>query len=60
MTSADYAKVVGLSEFIISPKYSFIVDSVTPLDRIVLPEPSTWVLLITAAGLFAIRHRRPA
>ncbi len=60
MTAADYANVVGLSEFIIAPKYSFIVHSVVTLDQIVLPEPSTWVLIVTATGLFAFRHRRAA
>jgi len=58
MTAADYQKVVGLSEFIIAPKYSVIVQSVTKLDQIVLPEPSTWVLVVTATGAFALRSRR--
>ena len=58
MTPADYQRVVGVAEFVIAPKFSMIVDSVTPIRGLVVPEPSTWVLVMTAAGWVALRRCR--
>ena len=49
MTPADYQRVVGLSEFVIAPKFSMIVDSVNPIRELAVPEPATWVLLVVGA-----------
>ena len=58
MTPADYQRVVGLSEFVIAPKFSMIVASVNPIRDLTLPEPSTWVLMVTAVGCIGLRRRQ--
>jgi hypothetical protein len=60
MTPVDYQRVVGLSEFVIAPKFSVIVASVNPIHELVVPEPSTWVLLVTAVGWVVVHRCRSA
>lgn len=58
MTPADYQRVVGLSEFVIAPKFSMIVASVNPIRSLVVPEPSTWVLMVVGFAAVCLYRNR--
>jgi hypothetical protein len=58
MTPADYQRVVGLSEFVIAPKFSMIVDSVNPIRELAVPEPATWVLLVVGFVWVSVARKR--
>jgi hypothetical protein len=61
MTPADYQRVVGLSEYVIAPKFSMIVASVSPIRDLAVPEPSTWLLVVVGVagiGLRQVSRRR--